>query len=213
MNNIKNIIFDLGGVILNLDYSNTIKEFNKLGLFNFEKLYSQKKQAKIFNDFEKGKISAEKFIFSIRQLVKVNIKEIDFINAWNAMLLEIPSVRLEFIQKLKKNFKTYLLSNTNEIHIKKFEEDLSNTNELKDFQNCFDQIYYSSEIGMRKPDAECFLKVIQDHHLNAHETLFIDDTIQHVNGARKVGINAILLKKEVTIIQLLLGIIQLEPHS
>ena len=141
------------------------------------------------------------------------MKEIDFINAWNAMLLEIPSVRLEFIQKLKKNFKTYLLSNTNEIHIKKFEEDLSNTNELKDFQNCFDQIYYSSEIGMRKPDAECFLKVIQDHHLNAHETLFIDDTIQHVKGARKVGINAILLKKEVTIIQLLAGIIQSEPHS
>ncbi len=213
MTKIKNIIFDLGGVILNLDYSNTIKEFRKLGLFNFEKLYSQKKQSKIFDDFEKGKISAEKFIFSIRQLVKVNIKEIDFINAWNAMLLEIPLERLEFIKKLKKNFKIYLLSNTNEIHIKKFEEDLSNTNKLKDFQDCFDQIYYSSEMGMRKPDAECFLKVIQDHHLNAHETLFIDDTIQHVKGARKVGINAILLKKEVTIIQLLPGIIQLEPHS
>ena len=180
MYDIKNIIFDLGGVILNLDYSNTIKEFNKLGLFNFEKLYNQKKQVQIFDDFEKGKISPEKFIFLIRQLVKVNIKEIDFINAWNAMLLEIPLERLEFIKKLKKKFKIYLLSNTNE---------------LKDFQNCFDQIYYSSEIGMRKPDAECFLKVIQDHHLNAHETLFIDDTIQHVKGARKVGINAILLKK------------------
>ena len=105
MTNIKNIIFDLGGVILNLGYSNTIKEFRKLGLFNFEKLYSQKKQSQIFNDFEKGKISAEKFIFSIRQLVKVNIKEIDFINAWNTMLLEIPLERLEFIKKLKKILK------------------------------------------------------------------------------------------------------------
>ena len=104
MSKIKNIIFDLGGVILNLDYSRTIKEFNKLGLFNFESLYSQKKQSGIFDDFEKGEISIEKFIYSINNTTKLNIKKTDFRYAWNAMLLDLPKERLEFIKKLKKGF-------------------------------------------------------------------------------------------------------------
>ena len=124
MTKIKNIIFDLGGVILNLDYSKTVEEFNKIGFFNFEKVYNQKKQSKIFDDFEKGEISNDKFISLIQQSEKLKIDENDFINAWNAMLLEIPKERIEFIKKLKKDYNIFLLSNTNEIHIKKFEADL-----------------------------------------------------------------------------------------
>ena len=212
MTKIKNIIFDLGGVILNLDYSKTVKEFYKLGLINFEKLYSQKKQSKIFDDLEKGKFSAEKFIFLITQSEKLQIKESDFINAWNAMLLEIPNERIEFIKKLKKDYNIFLLSNTNEIHIKKFETDLSKNNCLKDFQNCFNQIYYSSNMGMRKPDNNCFNKVLEDHNLKANETLFIDDSAQHIEGAKSVGINAVLLKKEATILQLVPDITQSKLH-
>ena len=212
MTKIKNIIFDLGGVILNLDYSKTVKEFYKLGFFNFEKLYSQKKQSKIFDDFEKGKFSSKKFISLIKQSEKLNIKGSDFINAWNAMLLEIPNERIEFIKKLKKDYNIFLLSNTNEIHIKKFETDLRKNNCLKDFQNCFDQIYYSSNMGMRKPDKNCFNKVLEDHNLKAQETLFIDDSAQHIEGAKSVGIKAVLLKKEANILQLVPGIIQSKLH-
>ena len=148
----------------------------------------------------------------IKQSEKLNIKESDFINAWNAMLLEIPNERIEFIKKLKKDYNIFLLSNTNEIHIKKFETDLRKNNLLKDFQNYFDQIYYSSKMGMRKPDKNCFNKVLEDHNLKAQETLFIDDSAQHIEGAKSVGINAVLLKKEATILQLVPDIIQSKLH-
>ena len=213
MTKIKNIIFDLGGVILNLDYSKTDKEFHKLGLNNFSKLYSKKKQSKIFDDFEKGRFSAEKFIFLIKQSENLKVKDSDFINAWNAMLLEIPKERMEFIKRLKKDYNIYLLSNTNEIHIKKFEADLRKNNWLRDFQDCFDQVYYSSNMGMRKPDYDCFNKVLEDHNLKAHETLFIDDSVQHIEGAKKVGINAYLLNKEDSILRLVPDIIQSELHK
>ena len=213
MTKIKNIIFDLGGVILNLDYTKTDKEFHKLGLNNFSKLYSKKKQSKIFDDFEKGRFSAEKFIFLIKQSENLKVKDSDFINAWNAMLLEIPKERMEFIKRLKKDYNIYLLSNTNEIHIKKFEADLRKNNWLRDFQDCFDQVYYSSNMGMRKPDHDCFNKVLEDHNLKAHETLFIDDSVQHVEGAKKVGINAYLLNKEDSILRLVPDIIQSELHK
>ena len=213
MTKIKNIIFDLGGVILNLDYSKTDKEFHKLGLNNFSKLYGKKKQSKIFDDFEKGRFSAEKFIFLIKQSENLKVKDSDFINAWNAMLLEIPKERMEFIKRLKKDYNIYLLSNTNEIHIKKFEADLRKNNWLRDFQDCFDQVYYSSNMGMRKPDYDCFNKVLEDHNLKAHETLFIDDSLQHIEGAKKVGINAYLLNKEDSILRLVPDIIQSELHK
>ena len=213
MTKIKNIIFDLGGVILNLDYTKTDKEFHKLGLNNFSKLYSKKKQSKIFDDFEKGRFSAEKFIFLIKQSENLKVKDSDFINAWNAMLLEIPKERMEFIKRLKKDYNIYLLSNTNEIHIKKFEADLRKNNWLRDFQDCFDQVYYSSNMGMRKPDYDCFNKVLEDHNLKAHETLFIDDSVQHIEGAKKVGINAYLLNKEDSILRLVPDIIQSELHK
>ena len=213
MTKIKNIIFDLGGVILNLDYSKTDKEFHKLGLNNFSKLYSKKKQSKIFDDFEKGRFSAEKFIFLIKQAEKIKIKDSDFVNAWNAMLLEIPKERMDFIKRLKKDYNIYLLSNTNEIHIKKFEADLRKNNWLRGFLDCFDQVYYSSKMGMRKPDYDCFNKVLEDHNLKAHETLFIDDSVQHIEGAKKVGINAYLLNKEDSILRLVPDIIQSELHK
>ncbi len=123
MSEIKNIIFDLGGVILNLNYQATTYAFEKLGVQNFENLYNQKKQTELFNNFEKGLISTEKFISNLQKTTALNKKQI--INAWNAMLLDLPKERLEFIQSLKSNYNTFLLSNTNEIHIDFFENQLS----------------------------------------------------------------------------------------
>ena len=102
MTEIKSIIFDLGGVILNLDYSKTVDEFKKIGVLHFKELYSQKKQTLLFDDFEKGEIKPEEFISSLKDSENLKIKEIDFINAWNAMLLEISIEKLQFIDGLKK---------------------------------------------------------------------------------------------------------------
>jgi putative hydrolase of the HAD superfamily len=210
---IKSIIFDLGGVILNLDYSKTEDEFKKIGVLHFKELYSQKKQTLLFDEFEKGKIKPEEFIFSLKDSENLKIKEVDFINAWNAMLLEIPIEKLQFIDDLKKNYKIYLLSNTNEIHIKKFEGDLKTNNMLEQFYKCFDKIYYSSRMGKRKPEENCFNQVLEENGLIAENTLFIDDSIQHIEGAKKVGIKTFHLEKNESILNLVPDIIQSKHHQ
>ena len=130
MKEIKNIIFDLGGVLLNLDYSRTIREFQKLGIVNFEKLYSQKNQSSIFDDLETGKINPQDFISNIDTFSTKKTDEKDIIVAWNAMLLDLPPERLNFIKSLKAKYKIFLLSNTNEIHIDSFEKRLQSNNLL-----------------------------------------------------------------------------------
>ena len=213
MTEIKSIIFDLGGVILNLDYSKTEDEFKKIGVLHFKELYSQKKQTVLFDDFEKGKIKPEEFISSFKESENLKIKEIDFINAWNAMLLEIPIKKLQFIGGLKKDYKIFLLSNTNEIHIKKFEDDLKKNNMLEQFYKCFDEIYYSSRMGKRKPDENCFNQVLEENGLMAENTFFIDDSIQHIKGAVKAGIKTFHLEKNKSILDLVPDIIQSKHHQ
>ena len=213
MTEIKSIIFDLGGVILNLNYSKTEDEFKKIGVLNFKEFYSQKKQTLLFDDFEKGKIKPEEFISSFKESENLKIKEIDFINAWNAMLLEIPTEKLQFINGLKKNYKIILLSNTNEIHIKKFEDNLKKNNMLEQFYKCFDKIYYSSRMGMRKPEENCFNQVLEENGLIAENTLFIDDSIQHIEGAKKAGIKTFHLEKNKSILDLVPDIIQSKHHQ
>jgi putative hydrolase of the HAD superfamily len=200
-------------VILNLNYSKTEDEFKKIGVLNFKEFYSQKKQTLLFDDFEKGKIKPEEFISSFKESENLKIKEIDFINAWNAMLLEIPIEKLQFIDSLKKDYKIILLSNTNEIHIKKFEDDLRKKNMLKQFYKSFDKIYYSSRMGKRKPDENCFNQVLEENGLIAENTLFIDDSIQHVEGAKKEGIKTFHLEKNKSILDLVPDIIQSEHHQ
>ena len=213
MTEIKSIIFDLGGVILNLNYSKTEDEFKKIGVLNFKEFYSQKKQTLLFDDFEKGKIKSEEFISSFKESGNLKIKEIDFINAWNAMLLEIPIEKLQFIDGLKKDYKIILLSNTNEIHIKKFEDDLKKNNMLEQFYKCFDKIYYSSRMGKRKPEENCFNQVLEENGLIAENTLFIDDSIQHIEGAKKAGIKTFHLEKNKSILDLVPDIIQSKHHQ
>ena len=213
MKKIKSIIFDLGGVILNLNYSKTEDEFKKIGVLNFKEFYSQKKQTLLFDDFEKGKIKPEEFISSFKESENLKINEIDFINAWNAMLLEIPIEKLQFIDGLKKDYKIILLSNTNEIHIKKFEDDLKKNNMLEQFYKCFDKIYYSSRMGKRKPDENCFNQVLEENGLIAENTLFIDDSIQHIEGAKKAGIKTFHLETNKSILDLVPDIIQSKHHQ
>ena len=213
MNKIKNIIFDLGGVILNLDYTKTVDEFKKIGLLNFQDLYSQKMQNILFDDFEKGEVSSAEFISSLIDSENLKIKEIDFINAWNAMLLEIPVKKLEFIDALKKDYKVFLLSNTNEVHINKFEDDLKKNNMLNQFYKCFDKVYYSSRMGKRKPDENCFKQVLEENQLVPQQTLFIDDSVQHIKGAKRIGIETFHLEKNKSIIDLVPDIIQSKLHQ
>jgi glucose-1-phosphatase len=195
MPEIKNIILDLGGVIINLDIPATIMEFNKISAIPFEDLYSQSQQIELFNAFDKGLISDFEFFTELKKHIRHNGSDEQLLAAWNAMLLDVPSHRLELLVKLKQNYNTYLLSNTNETHISAFEQALYLEHGVKNFNDYFDEVYYSCRAGMRKPDKEIFEMVLSKNKLNPEETVFIDDSVQHVKGAGQCGIKAYLLPK------------------
>ncbi len=192
--NIKNIIFDLGGVILNIDYNKTAEAFKNLGFDNFDELYSQSKQNHIFDDLETGKLSANDFRNYIRKNVPhLTLSDQSIDSAWNAMLLDLPKERIQLLQTINKDYRIFLLSNTNEIHVKAFTNYINQTFVPNLFDNIFEQYYYSNEIGKRKPDVATFQYVITENNLKPEETLFIDDSIQHIKGAEKVGLQTYLL--------------------
>jgi len=196
----KAIIFDLGGVILNIDYQKTISAFKKIGILNFAELYTQAQQNNVFDDFETGKITAPQFRQYIKQESKVNLTDLDIDTAWNAMLLDLPIERVNLLKKLAQNFPIYLYSNTNQIHLKAFKAIIKNSygnaNLLEDL---FIKTYYSHELGHRKPNPEGFQYIISENNLNPQNTLFIDDSEQHIVGANKVGLQTIWLKdKDIT---------------
>lgn len=203
LRHIKNIIFDLGGVIINLDYGATIHQFNKLSQVPFESIYSQQNQNELFNLFDKGLLSDYDFFKEIRRLTRFDGPDEDLLYAWNAMLLGIPDERLDVLINAKQNYNTFLLSNTNETHIAAFENDLYQTNGVKNFNDYFDKAYYSCRMGMRKPDKKIFEFVLSENNLIASETVFIDDSIQHVKSAGDCGINAYLLRPDMEIGNLL----------
>jgi len=195
MSKIKNIIFDLGGVIINLDIQQTISEFNKLSTLPFESIYTQLQQNPIFDLFDKGHISEATFFEELKQLIKSNASEQALKKAWNAMLLDFPLYRLQLLSRLKPHYRLFLLSNTNETHITDFEKQLAEKHHYQTLEPFFEKVYYSCRMGMRKPEVEIFEFVLSDNKLNPAETLFIDDSPQHIVGAIKTGINAHLLDK------------------
>jgi len=192
--NVNAIIFDLGGVILNLDYNLTINAFKKLGQENFEQLYTQSQQDKLFDRFETGEVNAEEFRRYMKSFLPAdtNSKTID--EAWNVMLLDLPKHRINLLLELKKQVPIFLFSNTNEIHLNAFRKIIFNQYGKEDLlESVFNKTYYSHIVGHRKPNAEAFYTVINDHHLTPQKTLFIDDSIQHIEGAKKIGLQTIHL--------------------
>ena len=187
MTGIKNIIFDLGGVLYHIDYGITIKAFEKLGIKAFHKYFSQQQQSNLFDRLETGKISDDDFIKEIKVLLPNCTKE-EIINAWNALLIGMPQENIQLLKDLSRKYRLFLLSNTNSIHIKQINKLLYKDYNLKNLEPLFDKLYLSYQIGMRKPNVETFEWVLKDAGILAQETLFIDDSVQHIESANKVGI-------------------------
>jgi putative hydrolase of the HAD superfamily len=195
MGQIKNIIFDLGGVIINLDIPKTISEFNKLSNQPFESIYNQLQQTPVFDLFDKGQITEKDFFVELKKALRNDVTDEELLFAWNAMLLDFPKHRLELLNKLKPNYRLFLLSNTNESHVLEFEKTLFASHGYKNLEPFFEKVYYSCRMNQRKPNAEIFESVLNENNLIAEETLFIDDSPQHVEGALTLGVKAMLLEK------------------
>jgi len=179
---INTIIFDFGDIFINLDKQATINSLKKLGLSQWNDDLNQLNLL-----FEKGQISRENFLLGIQKHVpNASIDEI--LSAWNAILLDFPLYRLEFLQKLSKKYRLFLLSNTDSIHIETFEQE-NGISFYSDFYQCFEKVYFSFEMGMRKPDAEIFNFLLKTHELSSKRTLFVDDKKENTDAALSLGLH------------------------
>jgi epoxide hydrolase-like predicted phosphatase len=189
----KYIIFDLGGVIINLSVPDTFAAFAKASGKALEEV-NRYANAQVFFDYEKGLISDAQFREEVKTILNWKASDEAFDRCWNAMLLDIPIERLQLLERLKKDYRIFLLSNTNGIHLKKFNQILNELTGLEAMDHYFHQAYYSHQMKMRKPDAEIFEFVLNENQLNPSETLFLDDNISNLEGAAKTGIQTFHVK-------------------
>ena len=196
---VKQIIFDLGGVLLNIDYSLTENAFIAAGVKNFPELYSQLQQSDLFDRWETGRMTAEEFVEAMKAASDTPLTSAQVLDAWNAMLLDFPIRRLQILQQLRNYYDLFLLSNTNEIHEETFNNTLMNAHGIPNIGVFFDKVYMSHRVGLRKPMPEIFMRVLEDNGLQAGQTLFIDDSPQHIKTANELGIQTIYLQKGMTI--------------
>lgn len=185
---LKNIIFDFGGVIIPIDYTKTIEAFEKLNAKNVIDYFSQKSQVELFDLLDKGKISNSDFRKHFNSLFNLNLSVEDFDASWNAMLLDIPESHITFLKQLKERYNLILLSNTTRIHIDAINQYLKTAHNISDWKNYFNKVYYSFEIGMRKPDEEIFRKVIDENELILSETLYIEDNEKNLESAQHIAL-------------------------
>ena len=188
------IIFDLGGVLLDIDYNLTRHAFEKAGIKNFHNMYSQANADDLFSNLETGKIPETDFYNELNKRTGLDLPAIEIENAWNAMLLKFREKSLQFLDSLKPTYKLFLLSNTNHIHLKAFNKIYLENKRDKPFEEFFDKAYYSCEIGLRKPNADIYEFVLKENSLDAGKTLFVDDSAQNVAAAEALGMQSILLE-------------------
>lgn len=189
---LRNIIFDLGGVLINIDYARTKDAFEALGFNKFEAMYSQYTADALFSDLETGKISDSDF-YSVLMKQEPYLSENDLRNAWNAMLLEFRLGSLSFLEDLRQRYNLYLLSNTNVIHRAAFKTIFREQTGFESLDNFFTRSWYSDLVGLRKPNEDIFEFVLEDADLKANETLFIDDSYNNIETAKKLGFETHLL--------------------
>ncbi len=200
MNKIKNIIFDYGNVIFMIDFKRTQHSFTELGIKNVERFFAHTGHDPLFDEFEQGLISSAEFRDGIRRITEqpgLSDEQID--NAWNTLLIGVTPGNHDLLLKAKKKYRTFLLSNNNEIHYKWIMEYLKNEFHLSSNEVFFEKDYYSHLMKMRKPNADIFQFVLDAHNLVPAETLFIDDSSQHIRTAASLGLNTHLLTSEETL--------------
>jgi glucose-1-phosphatase len=193
MSQLKNIIFDLGAVLIDIDYKKTENAFIQLGFTNFDEMYTQYTANEVFEKLETGKISNDDFYKTIIGLSEREITALQIKTAWNAILLNWRKNSVAFLKTIGKQYNIYLLSNTNAIHQEAFFESLKIETGITNFNGFFTKAYYSHEIHLRKPNADIFEFVAKDAGINAEESLFIDDSHNNIKTARGLGFKTHLL--------------------
>lgn len=200
---IKNLILDMGGVILDVDYKKIFLEFVKYDCNDMQSFFTQQKQIPLVDDFEKGLITPAVFREEVRKLIGKNLEDRVLDDIWNSMVLGVRKEDVELIKVLRKKYdKVFLFSNTNEIHVEYVKAMFFGVMSYDVFDTLFDKVYFSNEIHLRKPDEESFEFVVEDAGVEKEATMFIDDTEKNILGAERVGLKTYLLDNNQTITQI-----------
>jgi putative hydrolase of the HAD superfamily len=199
LTNIKNIIFDLGGVILNIRFQNSLDAFQKLSKSKQTIEFTQAHQSGLFDQYETGRISDADFREGLRRQYQIEATDEQIDEAWNALLLDIPASRIDLLRELGKKYRLFLLSNTNAIHLVRFNQLVAESFTIPSLDSLFEKTYYSHLIGQRKPDAIVFEQILAQNNLDRAETLFVDDSIQHIESANTIGLKTLFLAPPLTI--------------
>lgn len=192
-NSIKHLIFDLGGVIVDLDVMKTLTEMSELFGVDQQQLTAQYLQAPFFKHYERGEINSEEFRIELCRLANKEVEKHRIDHAWNAMIGNTPMFRINWLKELRKSYKIHMLSNTNHLHIVDFHEKFQKDTGIEKPHDIFDSIFYSYEIGHRKPEVKCYQYVLDSIDAKPDEVMFFDDNQENIKAAQSIGINSVLV--------------------
>ncbi|PKP22401.1 MAG: hypothetical protein CVU05_03990 [Bacteroidetes bacterium HGW-Bacteroidetes-21] len=190
---VKNLIFDFGGVILDIDFGLTAKAFERLGVSNTESLIKRAMHLDFFGQFERGKISPYEFRSEMCDLADKQLSHQEFDDAWNEMLLDIPEERVRILENLRKKYRLFLLSNTNKIHYANYYNRVQHLG-YPFVDDLFEKAWFSFNIGLAKPGREIFDFILKEKSLNPSECLFVDDMPENIAGAELAGIKGLCIQ-------------------
>lgn len=185
---IENIIFDFGGVILDIDPKRTVSEFQKLGFEEVDKIKSREFYEEIILKFEKGLVTPDEFRNHIREYLNVNYSDAEINNAWNTLLSKLKKDRIQTLESAGKHYTLFMLSNSNAIHYDAFVKDLKDNFGYENFDALFRKAYFSFRLHMHKPNTDIYHYVLKQENINPGRTLFIDDRADNIEGAKKAGL-------------------------
>jgi len=194
MKTYNNLVFDIGNVIVDIDFDVIVAEFQKLAGIQFGDVLSYSTQHPIFDAFDRGTVMAQQFRDEIRKFLKPGVTDEEINRAWNSILVHYPDHKFQLLLDLKPRYKTFALSNINEIHVATINGVAQKKFKQGNFEDFFHKAYYSNEVGHRKPDAEIYHHLLEKEGLVPAETFFVDDKEENVDAARRLGIQAFQLK-------------------
>jgi len=194
MNTFKNIIFDYGNVIFEINFKRAQDAFQQLGIEDSERFFAHSNHHSLFDDFETASISPIQFRTGIRAAANnTNLSDDEIDAAWNSLLIGVSANNHEVLMEVKNKYRIFLLSNNNEIHYNWILNYLKSTFQMENYDNLFERAYFSQQMLLRKPNVNIFEQVIKENKLDPKETLFIDDSPQHIEGAKKAGLHTLLM--------------------
>ena len=188
LQNINAIIFDIGNVLVDIDYEYMVSQFAKIADIDFHQIVTYSRQDRMFDQYEKGQISTADFRTTLRKYLKAGITDDEIDTAWNSILIHYPAAKFELLKKLREQYKLFALSNINELHIAAIDVKVQDLFAAPDMSSYFDHAYYSHEMGHRKPETEIYQMVLDGQNLIPHQTLFIDDKLENITAAASLGI-------------------------